>query len=139
MDNGFAGRVGGLRMQRRRVLAVAVTLLSGCSNLPRATGPRTPPTPSEPTTSTQQSLSVTDLDVEEADDGHLRVLATVTNRAPDQRTRTLRIRVRVGDTRTEQRQQVTVAGGGEREVAFEFEDVAYDDFSGNGSLDTSWV
>lgn len=126
-------------MHRRRVLAAAVALLSGCSNPPRATGPRTPPTPSEPTAPTQRSLSVTDLDIEEADDGHLRVLATVTNRATEQRTRTLRVSVRVGDTRTAQRQQVTVAGGGEREVPFEFGDVAYEDFSGGGSLNTSWV
>jgi len=126
-------------MHRRRVLAIAVTLLSGCSNLPRATGPRTPPTPSEPTAAPQRSLRVTDLDVEEAEDGHLRVLATVQNPTGAQRTRTLRIRVRAGTIRTEQQQQVTVAANTEREVAFEFEDVAYDDFSGNGSLNTNWV
>ncbi|MEF8857222.1 MAG: hypothetical protein V5A16_07375, partial [Haloplanus sp.] len=114
-----------------------VTLLGGCADVPRATGPRTPPTPSEPT-ATQRSLSVTDLHVEEADDGHLRVLASVTNRAKDQRTRTLRVIVRMGDTRTERQRQVTVAGGAEREVPFEFEDVAYDDFSGDGSLSTNW-
>ncbi|AZH25383.1 putative periplasmic lipoprotein [Haloplanus aerogenes] len=126
-------------MHRRRVLAIAVTLLSGCSNLPRATGPRTPPTPSEPTAAPQRSLRVTSLDVEEADDGHLRVLATVQNPTNAQRTRTLRIRVRAGETRTEQQQQVTVAANTEQEVAFDFADVAYDDFSGNGSLNTNWV
>lgn len=126
-------------MHRRRVLAIAVTLLSGCSNLPRATGPRTPPTPSEPTAAPQRSLRVTSLDVKEADDGHLRVLATVQNPTSAQRTRTLRIRVKAGETRTEQQQQVTVAANTEQEVAFDFTDVAYDDFSGNGSLNTNWV
>lgn len=126
-------------MHRRRVLAIAVALLSGCSNLPRATGPRTPPTPSEPTAAPQRSLHVVDLDVEEADDGHLRVLATVQNPTSARRTRTLRIRVRAGTTRTEQQRRVTVDGNAERAVAFDFTDVAYDDFSGNGSLNTNWV
>jgi len=126
-------------MHRRRTLAIAVALLSGCSDLPRATGPRTPPTPSEPTAAPQRSLQVSNLDVEEAEDGHLRVVATVANGSPSQRTRTLRIRVRAGTTRTEQAEQVTVAGNTEREVAFEFEDVAYDDFSGNGSLQSTFV
>jgi hypothetical protein len=126
-------------MHRRRVLALAVTLLGGCSNLPRATGPRTPPTPSEPTAAPQRSLSVRNLRVEAADDGHLRVFATVANGSASRRTRTLRIRVRAGTTRTEREQQVTVPGNAEREVVFEFEDVAYDDFSGNGSLNTNWV
>jgi hypothetical protein len=126
-------------MHRRRVLAIAVTLLGGCSNLPRATGPRTPPTPSEPTAAPKRSLSVTNLDVEEAEDGHLRVLATVTNGTAGERTRTLRIRVRAGSTRTEQERQVTVPGNAERDVAFEFEDVPYDDFSGNGSLQSTFV
>jgi len=126
-------------MHRRRVLAVAAALLGGCSNPPRATGPRTPPTPSEPTAAVRQSLQLTDLDVEAADDGHLRVLATSRNPAGEQRTRTLRVSVRIDDTRTERRQTVTVMGGAEREVSFEFEDIAYDDFSGSGSVNTSWV
>lgn len=126
-------------MKRRRLLALSVAVLGGCSNLPGATGPRTPPTPSEPTAAPTRSLSVTDLAVEEADDGHLRVLATVRNRTESQQTGTLRIRVRAGDVRTEQRQRVTVDGGVEREIAFDFTDVRYDDFSGNGSLNTNWV
>jgi len=126
-------------MHRRRALTIAVALLSGCSDLPRATGPRTPPTPSEPTAAPQRSLQVSGLDVEEAEDGHLRVVATVANGSSSQRTRTLRIRVRVGNTRTEQAEQVTVAGNAEQEVTFEFEDVAYDDFSGDGSLQSTFV
>jgi hypothetical protein len=128
-------------MHRRRLLAVAAAFVAGCSsNPPQATGPRTPPTPSEPTASDgERSLSVTDLDVVEADDGHLRVLATVRNPADSERTRTLRIRVRIGESRTERQRSVTVAGNEEREVAFDFETVAYDDFSGGGSLSSSWV
>jgi len=126
-------------MKRRRALALGIALLGGCSNLPGATGPRTPPTPSERTASPDRSLSVADLDVEKADDGHLRVLATVRNRSGTERTRTLRIRILAGDTRTEQRRDVTVAGDTEREVVFDFEDVAYDDFSGDGSLSSTWL
>ena len=73
------------------------------------------------------------------DDGHLQVVATVRNETTTQRTRTLRIRVRAGDTRTEQRQAVTVAANTERGVVFDFTDVQYDDFSGNGSLNSAWV
>lgn len=126
-------------MHRRRVLALVVALLGGCSDLQRASGPRTPPTPSEQTAAPSRSLSVSNLAVVEAEDGHLRVVATVRNRTDAQRTRTLRIRVNVGDTRTEQQQAVTVAVNGERDVSFDFSGVAYDDFSGNGSLNSTWV
>ncbi|WP_049936539.1 hypothetical protein [Haloplanus natans] len=126
-------------MKRRRLLALGIALLGGCSDLPGATGPRTPPTPSEPTAAPTRSLRVTDLAVEEAEDGHLRVVATVRNETTTQRTRTLRIRVRAGDMRTEKRQTVTVAANTERGVVFDFIDVAYDDFSGNGSLNSTWV
>jgi hypothetical protein len=126
-------------MRRRRLLALTVTLLGGCSNLPDASGPRTPPTPSEPTAAPTRSLQVSDLDVEAADDGHLQVIATVRNGTNARRTRTLRIRVRAGDVRTEQQRDVTVAGGAQADVVFDFTDVQYDDFSGNGSLNSSWV
>jgi len=126
-------------MKRRRLLALSVALLGGCSNLPSASGPRTPPTPSEPTAAPTRSLQVTDLDVEEANDGYLRVVATVRNGTNAQRTRTLRIRVRAGEVRTEQQRDVTVAGGAQRDVVFDFTDVRYEDFSGNGSLNSAWV
>jgi hypothetical protein len=126
-------------MERRRLLALSVALLGGCSNLPGASGPRTPPTPSEPTAAPTRSLQVTNLAVEEADDGHLRVIATVRNGTNAQRTRTLRIRVRAGEVRTEQRRDVTVAGGTQQDVVFDFTDVRYDDFSGDGSLNSGWV
>lgn len=126
-------------MKRRRLLALSVAFLGGCSDLPGASGPRTPPTPSEPTAAPERSLQVSNLTVEEADGGHLQVVATVRNRSNTQRTRTLRIRVRAGDTRTEQRQAVTVAANAQRDVVFDFTDVQYGDFSGNGSLNSSWV
>jgi hypothetical protein len=126
-------------MKRRRLLALSVALLGGCSDLPGASGPRTPPTPSEPTAAPTRSLQVTNHSVEEADDGHLRVVATVRNGTNAQRTRTLRIRVRAGDVRTEQQREVTVAGNAQRDVVFDFTDVQYADFSGNGSLNSGWV
>ena len=126
-------------MKRRRLLALSVALLGGCSDLPGASGPRTPPTPSEPTAVPGRSLQVSNLAVEEADDGHLQVVATVRNGTGVQQTRTLRIRVRAGDILTEQQQQVTVAANAERDVVFDFTDVRYEDFSGNGSLNSAWV
>ncbi|AXG10270.1 transcriptional initiation protein Tat [Haloplanus rubicundus] len=126
-------------MERRRLLALTVALLGGCSDLPGATGPRTPPTPSEPTAAPTRSLQVTNLAVEEADDGHLRVVATVRNGTNAQRTRRLRIRVRAGEIRTEQQRDVTVPGGTQQDVVFDFADVQYEDFSGNGSLNSGWV
>jgi hypothetical protein len=126
-------------MERRRLLALTVALLGGCSDLPGATGPRTPPTPSEPTAAPTRSLQVTNLSVEEADDGHLRVVATVRNGTNAQRTRTLRIRVQAGEIRTEQQRDVTVPGGTQQDVVFDFADVQYEDFSGSGSLNSEWV
>jgi hypothetical protein len=125
-------------MHRRRALALAVTLLCGCSNPPDATGPRTPPTPGDPTAAAG-SLRVAELAVEEGDDGSLRAVATIRNETDARRTRTLRIRVRAGDTRAERRRSVTVPGTAERDVVFEFPGVAYDDFSGGGSLNSNWV
>ncbi|WP_248896932.1 hypothetical protein [Haloplanus halobius] len=123
-------------MNRRGALSAVLTgiaALAGCTTR-SATGPRTPPTPGEPTASGEGSMSVTDLNVEEAAEGHLRVLATVTNRSEAERTRTLRIRVTVGETRTTQRRDVTVPADDEREVVLVFESVAYADFANGGSL-----
>jgi hypothetical protein len=123
-------------MDRRRALAfLGLALSAGCAT-PGATGPRTPPTPGgeSPGTGGDGELSISDQDFEEADDGHLRVLATVRNPAGTERTRTLVVAVTVGESTTERRREVTVPADGEREVAVEFEDVAYDDFVGDGSL-----
>ncbi|GAB6862054.1 hypothetical protein ACFR97_03450 [Haloplanus litoreus] len=128
-------------MDRRRALALlGLALSAGCASVP-ATGPRTPPTPGEPTAVSGDgtSMGVTDLRVEEAEAGHLRVHATVVNRADAERTGTVRIRVTIGEDRTERTREVTVAGGGERTVTLDFESVAYEDFSGNGSLQSSVV
>jgi len=128
-------------MDRRRALALlGLALSAGCSSTP-ATGPRTPPTPSEPTAAPGdgESMGVTDLRVEEAETGHLRVHATVVNRGDTERTGTVRIRVSIEEERTERTREVTVPGGGERTVTFDFESVAYEDFSGNGSLQSSLV
>jgi type 1 fimbria pilin len=135
-------------MDRRGVLSLVGALLAaaaGCSadSRPRASGPRTPPSPGEPPTEGgdggNTSMRVSDLDVEAADDGHLRVLATVTNPTATERTRSLRVRVTIDETTTERRREVTVPAGEKQEVAVEFGDVAYDDFSGNGTLQSALV
>jgi len=127
-------------MDRRRALAfLGLALSAGCAT-PGATGPRTPPTPGGESPESggngdgDGELSVSDQDFEEADDGHLRVLATVRNPTGTERTRTLVVAVTVGGSTTERRREVTVPADGEREVAVEFEAVAYDDFVGGGSL-----
>jgi type 1 fimbria pilin len=131
-------------MDRRSVCALVGSLLAlvaGCSSAStRASGPRTPPSPgSPPASGGDASMRVVDLDVEEADDGHLRVLATVVNPTDRERTRGLRIGVSVDGTRTTREREVTVPADGERDVTVEFESVAYDDFAGGGSLRSSLV
>jgi len=123
-------------MDRRRVLALLGLALSpGCAT-PGATGPRTPPTPGErsPAAGESGELRITDQGFEAGDDGHLRVLATVQNLTGTERTRTLVAAVTVEGTTTEQRREVTVPADADREVAVDFETVAYDDFTGGGSL-----
>ncbi|WP_251330247.1 hypothetical protein [Haloplanus pelagicus] len=128
-------------MDRRRVLCLlGLALAPGCTSM-AATGPRGPPDPGEPTAAPTDgaSMTVSDLRIEEAAGSHLRVLATVTNPSGVERTRTLRIRVTVGDDAAERSREVTVPGGEQRSVAFDFEDVAYAEFSGNGSVQSSLV
>ena len=79
-------------------------------------------------------MRITDQGFEAGDDGHLRVLATVQNLTGTERTRTLVAAVTVEGTTTEQRREVTVPADADREVAVDFETVAYDDFTGGGSL-----
>ncbi|SDZ83161.1 hypothetical protein SAMN04488065_0637 [Haloplanus vescus] len=126
-------------MHRRRLLALALPLLGGCSSLPKASGPRTPPTPGDRPAPADRTLGVRNLDVEEADDGHLRVVATVANRSSSERTRTLRIRVQAGEVRSEQQRSVTVAAGASRDIVFDFSDIPYEDFAGDGSVNTAWL
>lgn len=125
-------------MDRRSLLGlVGLAFAAGCvSNPPRASGPRTPPTPGEPTATegSGSTLAVTDQGVEAADDGHLRVLVTVTNRSGTDGAGTLVVVVSIDGERTERRREVTVPGDDVREAVVDFETVAYDDFSGGGSL-----
>jgi hypothetical protein len=125
-------------MDRRRALSVlGAALVAGCSgSRPRATGPRTPPTPGDRTAADDgtKSMGVTDLDVAEADDGHLQVSATVVNRTARERTRTLALRVTIDGAVTERTREVTVPANDEQRVTVDFESTPYDSFSGGGSL-----
>jgi hypothetical protein len=138
MDNALVGRVALTGMDRRRAIAVlGAVLFGGCTgSRSRATGPRTPPTPGDRRTTSDGagSMGVFDLDVEAADDGHLRVHATVANRTDRDRTRTLVLRVTIDGTVTERTREVTVPANDESRVTVDFETVAYESFSGNGSL-----
>ncbi|MFB6107403.1 MAG: hypothetical protein ABEJ82_01020 [Haloplanus sp.] len=128
-------------MDRRAVLrrlGLTVALGAGCSDLPHATGPRTPPPPGDPSSgsggSASNPVSVTDLGVGKDDGGALQVDVAVTNRAASEQTRTLRVWVVVDDRRSERSLSVTVPAGETTETTVTFEDVTYDEFSGSGTV-----
>lgn len=128
-------------MDRRAVLrrlGLTLGLGAGCSDLPRASGPRTPPSagdrPAGGTTPTPRPVSVSDIDVRKTETENLRVVVTVTNRTVSEQTRSLRVWVDLGDRRSERTESVTVPPEDETEVAVEFDDVTYDEFSGSGTV-----
>lgn len=121
--------------RRGAIRLVGLALTGGCLSTPSATGPRNPPTASGdgPPTDGGSDVSVTNLDVEEAEDGSLKLLATVVNEGETAQTRTLRAKASVGEESYVETREVRVAAGSETEVAVTF-DVTYDEFTGNGSV-----
>jgi hypothetical protein len=126
--------------RRGAIRLVGLALTGGCLSESHATGPRNPPTAASdgPPTATRKSLRVTDLDVEEAEDGSLKLLATVENGTGTAETRTLRATATVGDESYVETRRVTVAGESENVVPVTF-DVTYDAFTGNGSVNVDIV
>ncbi|MFB6303616.1 MAG: hypothetical protein ABEH47_00495 [Haloferacaceae archaeon] len=126
-------------MDRRaalRTLAAAVPVwVAGCgSNLPSATGPRRPPASDSPPPSGDTVVEVVDVDVEEAPDGDVRVVATVRNRGGQATTREVVARATLDGEERVRSTRVDLAANGEREVAFDF-DVGYAAFvDGDGSV-----
>ncbi|MFB6068896.1 MAG: hypothetical protein ABEJ90_03110 [Halobacterium sp.] len=123
-------------MDRRGVVRLlGLALTGGCLSTPSATGPRNPPTASGdgPPTSDRNPLSVSNLDVEEAEDGSLQLLATVGNEGKTAATRTLQATATVGDETYVETREVRVAAGSEKVVTVTF-DVTYDAFTGDGSV-----
>lgn len=128
-------------MRRRavvRALAAAVPSgLAGCSgNLPRATGPRTPPEPSSPPSSAADEPTVSDIDVEPTDDGRLRVVATVRNPRSTPITPTVVVRVTVDDAERVRRTDLEVPANDEASARIDV-DVTFDAFSSDGGVTAS--
>ncbi|MFC6988803.1 hypothetical protein ACFQJD_08895 [Haloplanus sp. GCM10025708] len=121
--------------RRGAIRLVGLALTGGCLSTPSATGPRNPPTASEstPPPTDRTTVRVSNLDVEEAADGALKLLATVVNEGETAQTRTLRANATIGEESYVETRSVRVEGDSEKEVAVTF-DVTYDAFTGNGSV-----
>lgn len=126
-------------MHRRALLAAlaaagGTTGLAGCTgDLPRATGPRRPPASPAPPPTDGAAVSATDIDVEPADDGSLRVLATVENRGSEPASREVVVTVTLDDREFVRSTVVRVGAGATREVGLGF-DLTFDAFSADGSV-----
>jgi hypothetical protein len=135
----MAGARGERGVYRRALLAglaaaAGATGLAGCAgDLPRATGPRGPPTSPGPPPTDGAAVSVTDIDVEPADDGSLTVLATVENRGDGSATREVVATVTLDDEEFVRSTTVRVGAGATREVGVGF-DLSFDAFSAGGSV-----
>ncbi|WP_396612562.1 transcriptional initiation protein Tat [Haloferax sp. S1W] len=128
-------------MERRRFLGLAaVGLSSGClSNLPDATGPRTPPNPpagEERYTPETPPVRIATFDVEETDDGRLRVVGEVVNDSETERVATVKVRVKAGETESTRTVGVTIPSGETVPFSVEFE-IAFDTFAKGGDVDVT--
>jgi hypothetical protein len=124
-------------MRRRAVLGALAALpvgLAGCTgDLPGATGPRTPPEPSGSPPASGPDLSVSDIEVEEASDGTLRVLATVANRGGRAGTREVVATVTVSGEEHVGSTEVRVSPDATVEARIDF-DLQYDAFVADGGV-----
>lgn len=124
-------------MRRRdavRSLAALALPLGGCTgDLPGATGPRRPPTPSDPPPTGGPDVSVTDLDIAEGPDGGLRVLATVENRGGTAATREVVVTATVDGEEYVRSTEVRVPANAEVEVTVDF-DLGYETFASGGNV-----
>ncbi len=123
-------------MRRRRLLcslAALPALLSGClAGLPRASGPRSGPTP-DGTPGEEGGVTVADVGVEPTDDDRLRVVVTVTNRGAERTEARAAVTVRVDGEASVRETAVTVPAGGTTTADVEF-GVTFDAFSSGGSV-----
>jgi hypothetical protein len=119
----------------------SATLAAGClSNLPRATGPRTPPAGGTPPPEAvggggSDQLRVTRFDFEESDGGSLRVVGRVANDGVNQRTVVLVITVRTDAGTVVERPRVTVDAESESAFGVLVTEVSFQEFQSSGELD----
>ena len=138
----MADAAGVVPMKRRGVLTLIAGAGAGClSNPPGATGPRNPP--SEPAndprkTARASALTIATFDVEEADDGRLRVFGTVENSAGSTRVARVQAVVTADGERAERTVEVDVPPGGSADFDVVFE-VSYAAFTKRGNLDLNLV
>ncbi len=123
-------------MRRRRLLcalAALPALLSGClAGLPRASGPRSGPTP-DGTPGGEGGVTVADVDVEPTDDDLLRVVVSVGNRGAGRTAARVVVTVDAGGDESVRQTTVSVPAGGTATARVEFE-TTFDAFSSNGSV-----
>jgi hypothetical protein len=123
-------------VKRRAVLTTLVFGLAGCSGpLPRPSGPRGPP--EEPEGEPRQPERVLDIetwDFGETEAGRLRVFGEVRNDGGSDATATVTATVGVGEETYTGSDEVTVESGATAGFDIVFE-VAYEEFSRNGSID----
>jgi len=129
-------------MQRRGVLALISLTLAGCVTGARdESGPRNPPTTPEggeqPVETEERTLSITDSEILEGEDGSLVVSIVVANAAADRRSGTLVGTATLGETEYEASEEVSLAGNTEAEFDLVF-DVAYEQWVGEGSITYGW-
>lgn len=123
------------RAALRALAALAPAGLAGCgANLPNATGPRKPPEPDSPPPRGETVVKVTDVDVREASDGDLRVVATVRNRGGQATTREVVATATLDGEEFVRSAEVSLDADGGAQVTFDF-DVAFDAFvDGDGGV-----
>jgi hypothetical protein len=123
-------------MRRRRLLSALAALPvlgAGClSGLPTATGPRSAPEP-EGTPGQQTGVVVSDVDVDEGEEGQLLVVATLRNRGDDPTEATVAVTLTLGDEETVGEKTVEVPGRSSVETTVEF-GATFDEFTGDGSV-----
>lgn len=124
-------------MRRRavvRALAALPFALAGCAgDLPGATGPRRPPESPTPPPGGRSDVRVVGIDVAEAPDGGLRVLATVRNDSQRDVTREVVATATLDGEEYVASTEVRVPAGGDVEATIDF-DLRYDEYVGQGSV-----
>lgn len=123
----------------RALAAVVPVALAGCAaGLPNATGPRRPPEPDGPPPSGETVVEVVDVDVREAPDGDLRVVARVRNRGGRETTRDVVATATLDGDERVRSAEVDLAADAETDVTldFEFEYTAFVDGNGGVSVGT---
>lgn len=128
-------------MKRRALLATLPFALAGClSGYPGPTGPRNPPIEPEDNprdAPPQKPLVAGGFEFEEADNGSLRVVLTVTNRTDNEASGTVTGTLSLNGETYEQSSSVTVGGDSESAVELLYEEVTFEAYEDANSVNFS--